>query len=201
MRGCYSRVFGIFLLGFVVFFLPGCERSSSHKRIYDEIVEPSPALLPDQAVSFAWDLPQGWIEQPAGGMRLATITNPQSPGLEVSIVSLSGVAGLSWPTGQGGISANLNRWMKQIDLPELNEPALEEFLNTQKTFKTQGGLLCVLVDFTTLQPQEDLSLPGMLVGVVEIPEQTVFVKMTAPLSVLNQNRDAFEALCQSLKMR
>ena len=126
-------------------------------------------------------------------MRLATITHPQSPGLEISIVSLSGAA--------GGLSANLNRWMKQIDLPELKEPALEEFLSKQKTFKTQGGLTCLLVDFTTLQPQEDLSLPGMLVGVVEIPEQTVFVKMTGPLSVLNQNRDAFEALCQSLKMR
>ena len=85
-----------------------------------------------QTLPLLWHLPKGWREKPAGGMRLATITNPQSPSLDISIVSLSGVA--------GGISANLNRWMKQIDLPELDERELDEFLKKQKTLKTQGDL-------------------------------------------------------------
>ncbi len=185
---------------FLVIVFLGCERQSA-KRIYEEVViqEESPAPIrafetsndPHGQPSLAWSVPEGWIEKPGSGMRLASFANPKNKTIDVSIVSLSGSA--------GGLMANVNRWMEQLGGSAFHETGFQEFLQKQKSLTTQGKLPCLLIDFTSLQSKDDPSALSMLAGVVELPTQTIFLKMTGALPEINQNREALEALCQSLK--
>ena len=221
--------FLIFFISSLLFFagslFSGCEKSAE-KRIYDEIAIPPSqypnvllqemlargedphAFLKGQAVEqsndmesieqqetlFSWNVPSGWYEQPAGGMRLASFRSQEYPGIDVSIVSLGGIA--------GGISANVNRWLTQIHLPSLDDEALNQFLSKQKKFKTKSGLPVTFVDLTMLQEREDNNTQsGILAAMVEIPNRTVFVKMTGTVDDIDKNRAPFEALCQSLQLK
>lgn len=141
-----------------------------------------------------WKVPDGWKEGPGGGMRLASFRSNQDPGIDVSIVSLGGMA--------GGVSANVSRWMNQLHLPALTEEELNKFLAKQKKFKTDSGLPVTLIDLTMLQEKEDQKTqPGMLAALIEIPNKTVFVKMTGTVDEIDRNREAFQDLCRSLKVK
>jgi len=158
----------------------------------------SPAMAgPDEDVEespIGWSVPDGWKENPAGGMRLVSFGSDQYPGIDVSIVSLGGMA--------GGVSANVNRWLAQIHFPSLDEESLNEFLSKQEKFKTESGLLVTLIDLTMLQEKEDNNTePGILAAMVKIPDRTVFVKMTAMVDEINRNREPFHDLCRSLKVK
>ncbi len=147
-----------------------------------------------EAILLSWNVPNGWHEKSVSGMRLASFASDQDPGIDVSIVSLGGMA--------GGVSANVNRWLKQINLPSLDEEALNQFLSKQKKFKTESGLSVTLVDLTMLQEREDNNTePGILAAMVEIPERTVFLKMSGTVDEIDKNREAFAALCQSLQLK
>lgn len=138
-----------------------------------------------------WNIPLGWVEKPGSGMRLASFASESYPGLDVSIVSLGGAA--------GGLSANINRWLNQIKLPEMKEESLDQFLNKQEKFASEGNLSVMLVDLTSLQIDADPAIPSILAGVVQGADSTIFVKMTGTIADINKNRDAFKALCRSLK--
>ncbi len=66
----------------------------------------------------AWDLPDGWTQLPAGGIRLATIhvtDDPHSP--SISVVGLA--------AGQDTLD-NVNRWRNQLQLEPLTAAELAE---------------------------------------------------------------------------
>ena len=208
----------------VILTLPSCEQANQ-KRTYEEVVvrdphqllqemiargedphafmktHPLPEVVPSttpfsfgKETPVSWSIPDGWKEKPAGGMRLASFGSDQDPGIDVSIVSLGGMA--------GGVSANVNRWLKQIHLPSLDEEAFNQFLSKQKKFKTESGLAVTLIDLTMLQAREDNNTqPGMLAAMVEIPGRTVFVKMTGTVEEIDKNREAFRELCESLRVK
>ena len=141
----------------------------------------------------SWMVPAGWKEKAAGGMRLASFVSETDPNLDVSIVSLNGIA--------GGVEANINRWMNQMHLASLNEEEQDLFLSKQEKFITENGLSVRMVDFSTLLPEGDQSLPSMLSAIIQLPDKTVFVKMTGTMEEINKNREPFRELCQSLKIR
>lgn len=199
--------------------LSSCEKAEQ-KRTYEEVVTqppPDPQKLLQEMIArgedphaflnthpmneenvskdthapVTWKVPGGWKEKTAGGMRLASFISETDPHLDVSIVSLSGEA--------GGISANINRWLGQLHLPVFDDATLQPFLSKQEKFFSDGGLLVTLVDFSALLPKDDQSLPGMLAAIVELSDQTVFVKMTGTIGEINKNRELFRKLCQSLK--
>jgi len=72
-----------------------------------------PPSMPAGADSLAWDLPKGWTEARAGGMRLATLKPPVTGKIDVSVIVLPGTA--------GGELANVNRWRGQIGLQPVDE--------------------------------------------------------------------------------
>lgn len=64
-----------------------------------------------------WDLPDGWSEKPAAGMRLATIVAPgegDAGDVEISVIGLP-LAG-AW---DAQVRDNVNRWRKQLGLAAL----------------------------------------------------------------------------------
>ncbi len=80
----------------------------------------------------AWDLPEGWTQQPASGLRFATLKLAGEPPLEISVTVLP--AG-DVPKAEALLS-NLNRWRGQLSLAPWKESDLEA--ETQ-TVKLAGG--------------------------------------------------------------
>ncbi len=141
--------------------------------------------------SLGWSAPQGWDEKSAGGMRLASFANSQYPSIDVSIVKLEGAA--------GGIRANIDRWLGQIQLPPFSEEGFSDFISHQENLTSKDGVHLTLVDFTRLQSQEGEDTPSMLAAIFEMDEGTIFVKMTGSIKEINKNRDQFKGLCQSIR--
>jgi hypothetical protein len=68
-----------------------------------------------------WQLPDGWVEQPGSGMRVATITIPSSgKPLELSVTSLP------WTDTQAELLSNVNRWRGQLQLAPIDPSGLAE---------------------------------------------------------------------------
>ncbi len=184
----FFRVF-LFLSFFGIFSICACERQAQ-KRSYDEDAgAPRHGGVPP----LSWQTPDGWTQKSGGNLRLASFKSKNDTSLDVSIVALGGVA--------GGISANINRWLKQINRPEMNEEELNQFLAKQEQMTSMDGLKIAVVDLTGLQPQRDSSAPSLLAATLELQDRTVFVKMAGTLAEIEKNRGAFRSLCQSLKVK
>ena len=141
----------------------------------------------------SWATPEGWQDQGAGGMRLATFKSADAKEpVECALISLAGDA--------GGLESNAARWMRQVNIAVPEAPAMEKFLAAQKKIKTPDGFDATIIDLTQLQSQDDFESPSMAATIIVLPEMTVFVKMTGTRGAVLKNLDKFEALCQSLKL-
>lgn len=70
-----------------------------------------------------WDLPEGWHQDPGGGMRLATIRpDPDDPALEMSVIPLQ----FRGDDVEEYVLANVNRWRAQVGLVEIDASGLAE---------------------------------------------------------------------------
>jgi hypothetical protein len=70
-----------------------------------------------------WDLPDGWRQQPASGMRIATVQfGPEEDPIEMSVIPLA------VPDGDTDacIVMNVNRWRDQMGLPQLTAVQVQE---------------------------------------------------------------------------
>lgn len=141
----------------------------------------------------SWTTPQGWKETPGEGMRLASFnsTDPDNP-VECTIISLGGQA--------GGVQSNVARWMKQVNVAVPAGDEFDKFLAGQKKVRTKDNFTATIIDLTQLQSQEDTQSPSMLATIIELPDTTVFVKMTGSRGGVLKNKEKFEALCESLKL-
>lgn len=158
---------------------------------------PTAMPMPDVApvsggTALNWDTPEGWAEAPGSGMRLATFTmgSAEEPGT-CTMVLLVGVA--------GGLEANIERWLGQLDLSVPAGEEFKSFVDAQERFTTAGGLPVVLVDLTGLTEVQSDRPDSMLAGVVLAGEQTVFVKLTGPVTLLNKEKERLSALCRSVR--
>ncbi|MGE0266836.1 MAG: hypothetical protein AB7S78_00090 [Candidatus Omnitrophota bacterium] len=142
-------------------------------------------------INLTWTVPAGWTEQKGTGMRLATFTTSGENPIDCSVVSLSGPS--------GGLEANVKRWLGQIAL-DLPDEEFETFMSAQETFVSAGQLNIRLIDFRPLYPFKDDLQPSIVAGIIELEQQTVFIKLTGSLRALNVNQEKFKDLLMSLKM-
>lgn len=193
-----------------VLFLMACDRKAEPElRRYREIVIPPPAraerradaaLQPPgadmaapgapavqaTATDLAWTTPNGWTEHRNHPMRIVTfLVGPD--GAECSVTAFPGAV--------GGIEGNLQRWAGQINATIATD-ALARFARGPETFKTEGGFSCLLYDFRDVAPDAD---PSILAAILPLDDRTLFVKLTAPRALLAEQKDAFRALCRSLR--
>jgi hypothetical protein len=204
-----------FLIALLIpLFISGCSKGAS-ERHYEEIVIQAPALNtptmaedPHEAlgldipimknhtredIGLTWDVPTGWKEEPGSGMRMATFHLSDHPDdIDASIVSLGGVA--------GGVSANLARWAKQINL-DVASAEFDQFVNEAPVLKTAAGIEARIFDFTKLQLGENPSAKSMIAAIVELGDETVFVKMTGTIQAVWTNKEAFKELTQSVRKK
>ncbi|MCB9916395.1 MAG: hypothetical protein H6828_14800 [Planctomycetes bacterium] len=137
-----------------------------------------------------WDVPKGWEELEAGGMRLASLRPAGDADADCSLIILEGQA--------GGLLGNVNRWRGQLGLPDL---AMDEVM-ALPSLEMLGaeGLYC---DFTGTytgmggQARENWRMLGVILA---NDDAMLFMKMTGPADLLEAERARFEGLCGSLRL-
>lgn len=137
---------------------------------------------------FHYVLPNGWTTDEPTDMRFINLHPAGLKEAECYVTLLGGDG--------GGMVANLNRWRTQMGL----EPATEQELLALPTIKLLGrdaSFLELEGSFAGMggMPVEGYGLLGTLIST---PQATIFVKMTAPMEVIQAERDAFIQFCDSL---
>lgn len=139
----------------------------------------------------SWTTPAGWVEKEALGIRLATFdVQYENQFALCTIVSLQGDG--------GGIKANVLRWLAQQDLKMGSEDDLDDFILKQKRFTTEQNIPATLIDFTSLVFSSEQQT--MLALILNLPRETVFVKMIGERIVLVKNLEKLLSLGNSLRI-
>jgi len=141
-----------------------------------------PPTMPAGAETLAWDLPKGWTEARAGGMRLATLKPPVAGKVDVSVIMIPGEA--------GGELGNVNRWRGQIGLSPVDEAARAQM---RKEVKSKAGAVS-LYDFSG----EGESKQHMIAGLLFVDGRSWFVKMVGDDAPVAASRADFVKLLETL---
>jgi hypothetical protein len=143
----------------------------------------------DRTTPFSWVLPDGWQLLPQTPMRLANIAVVAAPKIDCSLSVL--------PGGAGGVAANLNRWRKQMSLPDLSAQEMQALPQLDVLGRKALRLECTGT-YRGMGQGEPLP-EAMLVGLaVEHEDQVVFVKMVGPKSDVERESGRFDDFCRSL---
>ncbi|MCS6770683.1 MAG: hypothetical protein NZ740_01500 [Kiritimatiellae bacterium] len=137
-------------------------------------------------VAVRWTSPEGWVEKPGHPMRLMTFAVGAN-GAECTLTAFPGPV--------GGLEGNLARWAGQINV-SIPADELARFARSPQTFETEGGFPCLVYDFAAVAPEAD---PSMLAAILPADTHTIFVKLTAPRALIAEQKEAFLALCRSLR--
>jgi len=127
-----------------------------------------------------WTVPAQWKEQAAGQMQIARFAVPERSGAKAE-VSVS-----VFPNDTGGTLANVNRWRRQIGLPEVNESELSSLV-TPLDPANPGA---ILVDMTS-------SSKKMLGAVVPRNGSYWFYKLQGDTGAVAPEKEAFVAFAKS----
>lgn len=165
---------------------------SSAVRFYDN-QEPETNAEESREHPLLWVTPEGWKEKPVSQMRLIDFTfGPNDEG-ECYLSALPGPA--------GGLAANINRWRSQIGAAALTDEEIDKlprknFLGGPAHFVSVDG------DFKGMGDAASAKSGYRLLGLIhQAQELTLFIKMTGPKELVEQNAAAFEAFCQSVQFR
>ena len=165
------------------------EHGEDHNHDHAHAPAASGAETMIAAAELEWDAPEGWEQGPSSPMRLVTFRIPGVENAECYLSSLRGAG--------GGVEANLNRWRQQVGQPPMTP---DEFAALPRiaVLGQEAPLLRVEGDFTGV---DNVTHTGQMVLGVVVPagEDTVFVKMTGPASVVSEEAEKFIAFCESLR--
>jgi hypothetical protein len=164
---------------------------SSAARFADD--EQGDTASPPQKSPLTWTTPEGWREAApdpsSAGMRLINLKfGPDGEG-ECYLSAMPGAA--------GGVKANVDRWRAQMGLPPLTDAEVEAlpkrpFLNREASYVKLDG------DFKPVGAETPLK-GYRLIGLLQAaPEFTLFVKLTGPKALVEQNEQAFAKFIESI---
>jgi hypothetical protein len=171
--------------------LAGCGNQDQIRR-YSAPKQPKSAMptmppsAPPTAEKLVYEVPKGWKEVAAGGMRKAAfeIQDGDNKG-EVTAISL--------PGNVGGLLANINRWRGQVNLPETNEQDLIAD-STQMLIGGTEGLFVELIG-----PESATKRETILGAIVMRAGSVWFIKLRAPTALAAREKPAFEAFLRSFQ--
>ena len=131
--------------------------------------------------SVQWQVPKSWEEVDRQGVRFASFQTSEE--LPVTLVS--------FPGNVGGVDANIQRWLGQIN-QERSAREVSDFLDSLKieTSKPVEGdpLPYILVDFQVWIPSSQMT---MLVAIFSFSDQTAFIKMSGLQSEISKEKSNF----------
>lgn len=164
---------------------------------------PNPTPRPTgQPMKVTYKTPEGWDEQRAGGMRMASFSvTAGGSTAEITVIPLPmNAAEAASPI------ANINRWRGQVGLPPLTQKEIIDDLEAEDLGETPKYVRVIKIDnqqalLTDMTAPESASPRETIVGVLHpIPEigYIYFYKMKGPADLVAANRDKFLALLQSV---
>jgi hypothetical protein len=128
-----------------------------------------------------WEVPNGWTELPAGQMQIARFSIPEKDGAKGEVfVSV-------FPSDTGGTLANVNRWRKQIGLPEATSADLPGM--TVPLDPSVPG--AILVNMTNNNQQ-------LLAAIVPRGSQWYFYKLMGGTAAVALQKEAFVRFAASV---
>jgi hypothetical protein len=143
----------------------------------------TPAAPVAAAKPLTYDVPPGWTELPVqpGGFRVAAFRVTQgSHSADVTVIPFPGPA--------GGLVLNVNRWRKELELPDATEEQIKEDAKSLDAGDVAGTYV-------------DLSSKGeRTLGVIlSKGDRTWFIKFRGPAQLVGQQQAAFEAFVRSVR--
>jgi hypothetical protein len=103
------------------------------------------------------------------------------------------------PGGGGGVDANIQRWIEQMESPEQPKPEIFEANGYRVTWiDVRGTLKPNMMGAGPTTPQPNARLLG---AVVEGPGGPWFFKATGPDTTLTPERDAFIGMLKSVRAK
>lgn len=158
----------------------------------------APAAGPTGTGRLAVELPEGWLQEPpANTMRQAQAKIPGAAGDGEFALFYFG------PGAGGGIEANIQRWLAQVEPAAGSEPARETLTVGELTVHTVEAEGTLTASPMTMQGGSPEPQPGhMLLGaVVEGPGGPWFLKATGPAATLGPYRDEFFQMVRNLELQ
>ena len=158
----------------------------------EPVGDPGAGQAQDGSIDF--DMPASWQQQPpANQMRVAQATIPGAGGNGDLVVFYFG------PGGGGGVEANIQRWVDQMDPAPGSNPQPE-------TFESNGFRVTWIDVSGTLKPSTMGTGPAteqpnsrLYGAVVEGPGGPWFFKATGPEATLSAERDNFLQMLRSVR--
>lgn len=142
------------------------------------------------AAPIRWSVPAGWEELAPTDMRVANLRPRRHPDAECYLALLPGEA--------GGLAANVNRWRSQMGLDALSPAEIDAM--PKRTVLGQPATLVELEGAYRGMGSVAQDGFGLLGAILDLPQVTIFVKMTGPLDVVTRERAGFDAFCDSLRI-
>jgi len=153
--------------------------------------DPAFNQVPNGVSRLTWQTPPGWKSLGAKGMRSGSFSVAyEGKTADGSIVQLPGPA--------GGLESNVRRWMEQVGLAQLDDKAMRSFLESQKRIRTKDGYDGTLVNLAAVLNGNLTQENSILAVLIQAPNETIFVKLTGPRSVLLHNVESLAQLASSL---
>lgn len=159
--------------------------------------EPPPAPIraalpqpPPTAVSAAltWTPPDGWTQQKSDGMRVATIKNTDADQpIEIAVTQ--------FPGDVGGVTANVNRWRRELQLDPVDDAQAESLAPALAGGRLPGRL----IDLIGAEAPTAAEPPSrMLVAWFQHSGQSWFFKLRAAEPAVAANLESFLQLARSV---
>jgi hypothetical protein len=153
-------------------------------------VKATPRPSADGALALAYEVPDGWADLGATGMRLASLAIEEGDQkYEVTVIPAAGT-----------LEANVSRWLGQLDGSAPPESLLERTTRVLAAAKTQpvGEAEATLV---TLMDEAAKDTDEVILGAMIPLDETasLFVKFKGPAAVARREQEAFSRFVSSIR--
>lgn len=163
---------------------------SSMERFRYSTRPAAPADESSRPTGLVYDTPEGWTEKPGSPMRDVNFTFGENGEGECYVARL--------PGSGGGLAANVNRWRAQMGAAPLSDEEVAA-LPTRPLFGQPARFVAVDGPFSPGMGSNETFPDYRLVGLILSADAgAVFVKMTGPKPLVEENGAAFDQFVSSL---
>jgi hypothetical protein len=169
-------------------FLGSCTlRSAKNKPIIarspspkNRTTNPTPSTPPRDS-PWIWEIPTTWKDGKTSSMRIASLKVDDQNGSELDI------SVTTFPGDVGGLLANVNRWIGQIDLSPVNQSSLEKYCTPFAIAGNSGH-------FIEAYGEND----AVLAGALFLEKESWFFKLIGNRSLAEKEKDNFIMFLHSI---
>lgn len=163
--------------------------SSAERFRYQTRPSAEPAQQESGAPRLIYDTPEGWEEKPASMMRDISLSFGENGEGEAYVARLPGAG--------GGLLANVNRWRQQMGADPLTQEQVEA-LPEKLLFGQPAKFIEIDGEFSGMGGGEKMPDYRMLGLILASDAGAVFVKMTGPKGLVEENSAAFDTFIESI---